>query len=97
MKYIVVNSKIKNKIESLKVLQGAYMIKFKDLTDVFLFNSLEQAQEFINVQVRERVYKKDLRKGYFDYINEAGETLRYYIINIKGKLEVIREKNLGSL
>ena len=97
MKYIVVNSKIKNQIESLKVLQGAYMIKFKDLTDVFWFNSLEQAQEFINVQVRERVYKKDLRKGYFDYINEAGETLRYYIINIKGKLEVIREKNLGSL
>lgn len=72
-------------------------IKFIDLDDVFWFNSKESLQEFINIQVKERYYDKEIRNGYFDYINENKETLRYHVKSNRGTLELIREENLGMV
>lgn len=89
MKTLIIDIKIKNKIESLTEFGGVYIVKFKGLIDTFWFESVEAVQEFMNVQARERIYEKELRKGYFD------ETLRYYVKANRGALTVIEELNLG--
>ena len=94
---IIIDIKLKNKIEAIEEISGAYVIKFNDLIDAFWFETTEQVQEFLNTQTKERFYDKELRKGYFDYINEYGEILRYYVKSLRGNLELIRDKNLGIL
>lgn len=94
----MIDTKLKRKVEHLNEWQNdVCSIKFKDLDDVFWFDSKEKLQEFLNVQSVERYYDEELRKGYFDYINENNEKLRYYIKSNRGKLELIREENLGVI
>ncbi len=94
---VMVDTRLKRKIESMNELCGACSIKFKDLIDTFWFDTTDQLQEFLNVQQNERYFDKELRQGYFDYINDANETLRYHIKSNRGTLEVIKEENLGVI
>ena len=98
MGIVLVDSKLKRKIESISGKEDVYyMVKFKDLDDTFWFSDYVEFQEFLNQQSRERYYDKEVRKGYFDYINDANETLRYYVKSNRGALELIREENLGII
>lgn len=90
MSSIIIDSRLKKNIESLYEYKGgSCLVKFKDIDDTFWFNNYKELQEFVNNQAAERYYDKSLRKGYFDFINDYNETLRYKIIdNIRGKLKV---------
>ena len=48
-------------------------------------------------QEAERFYSKELKKEYFDYVNEHSETLRYYVESNKGTLSLLKEECLGIL
>lgn len=93
---IMVDSKMKSKIESVNEFEGeTCSIRFKDLEDTFWFKSIYDLQEFLNNQSVERFYDKSLRKGYFDYTNENNETFRYHIKSNRGSLELISEDFVG--
>lgn len=94
---IMVDTRLRHKIEGIYTLNGVCSIEFKDLQDAFWFNSKVELQEFVNVQSRERYYDKKLRLGHFDYINENGETYRYHVKSNRGTLTVIKEENLGVI
>lgn len=96
---VMVDTRMKSKIESLMDLsenknKQCYMVKFKDLQDAFFFGSKVEIQEFLNNQTVERFYDKKLRKGYFDYINEHGDTLRYHVESNRGTLILLNEECL---
>jgi hypothetical protein len=95
-KTILVDSRLKNKIETLMDCSHdnneCYLVAFKDLEDSFWFDNITDIYEFLNKQTVERFYDKELRKGYFDYINEYNETLRYYVQSNKGILTLIKEE-----
>jgi hypothetical protein len=95
---VMVDLRLKNKIESMKEWENdVCSISFKDLDDTFWFGSKLELQEFLNIQASERFYDKELRKGYFDYINENNETLRYHIESKRGILTLLNEECLGVL
>lgn len=58
-------------------------IRLKDIDESFWFSDKVLAQEFLNIQAIERVYDKELRKGYFDYTDECGTIHRYYINKVE--------------
>lgn len=93
---ILIDTRLKNKIESLmdSSIDGneSYSVKFKDLNDTFWFNDQFKLQEFFNNQTVERFYDKELRKGYFDYVNEYNETLRYHVEVKRGILTLLKEE-----
>jgi len=92
----IMDTRLKNRIESSidwsRDSNESYSVKFKDLEDTFWFNSWDKLQEFLNNQVSERFYDKELRKGYFDYINKYGETLRYHVESKRGTLTLLNEE-----
>lgn len=68
-------------------------IKLKDIDESFWFSDKTLAQEFLNIQAIERVYDKELRKGYFDYVDEHGLIHRYFIHNVeRGKITSFKEE-----
>lgn len=68
-------------------------IRLKDIDETFWFKDEISAQKFVNEQALERVYDKELRNNYFDYINEYGEIHRYYIKELsKGKIISFKEE-----
>lgn len=98
MSYLLIDSRLKSKIEDLMEWQeDVCSVKFNDLDDTFWFNNKIELNEFIKNQESERFYDKSLRKGYFDYVNDANEVLRYYVESKRGTLKVIREENLGQV
>ena len=54
-------------------------IRLKDIDETFWFENEVAAQEFLTKQVTERVGDNELRKGYFDYVDEYGDMHRYFI------------------
>ena len=92
MNSVMVDTKLKNKIESMNEYnKGVCSIKFKDMDDTFWFNTKSELQEFLNKQSVERFWDKELRKGYFDYINDCGDTLRYFVEVVRGKVTSYRD------
>ncbi|WP_125154526.1 hypothetical protein [Clostridium rectalis] len=87
---VMIDSRLKKNIESLMIYEnGCCSVKFKDIEDTFWFDKVEDLQEFMLIQAKERYYDKSLRKGYFRYINENNEEVIYKINNVsRGKLEV---------
>ena len=70
-------------------------IHLKDVDETFWFENEVVAQEFLNKQATERVGDKELRKGYFDYTNECGETHRYSINEVvRGKIVSFTEETI---
>ena len=68
-------------------------IRLKDIDESFWFSDEVLAQEFLNIQAIERVYDKELRKGYFDYTDECGTIHRYYINKVeRGKITSFKEE-----
>ena len=68
-------------------------IHLNDVDETFWFENEIAAQEFLNKQVTERVIDKKLRNGYFDYIDECGETHRYSINEVvRGKIVSFTEE-----
>ena len=68
-------------------------IKLNDIDETFCFGNKVVAQEFLNTQVTERVADKEVRKGYFDYTDEFGETHRYFINDVlRGKIIAFTEE-----
>lgn len=62
-------------------------IHLKDVDGSFWFENEVAAQEFLNKQATERVADKELKKGYFDYIDEYGDMHRYFINDVaRGKI-----------
>jgi hypothetical protein len=95
---VLMDSRMKSKIEDVMEWNNdVYSVKFKDLDDAFWFGSKVDLQEFLNNQAQERFYDKELRKGYFDYVNDAGETLRYHIKSNRGTLTLLEEECLGVI
>lgn len=92
MNTVSMDKRLKIKIESLiEWGNDVYSISFKDLNDTFWFNKKTDLQEFVKRQEVERFYDKQLRKGYFDYINENNELVRYDINCNRGNLTVVNE------
>lgn len=86
---IVIDARIKSFVEGCLIGENneAISILLKDIDETFWFEDEVAAQDFLNRQVTERVADKELRKGYFDYIDEYGETHRYFINEItRGKI-----------
>jgi hypothetical protein len=98
---VMMDTRMKSKIEELYDLSmggiECYTVRFKDLDDAFHFGNIEELQEFLHEQTLERFYDKELRKGYFDYINENNETLRYHVESKRGTLTLLEEECLGIL
>ena len=90
---VFIDTRLKSKIEYLTNCS----VRFKDMDDTFWFETYEELQEFLSKQSVERFYDKELRKGYFDYINENGETFRYFIEVFRGKITSVREEYLEIL
>ena len=68
-------------------------IMLTDIDEAFWFSDQALVQEFLNIQAIERVYDKELRKGYFDYVDEYGTIHRYYIDKVvRGKITSFREE-----
>jgi len=91
------NSKIEELIDLSQMDINCYSIKFKDLEDTFFFTTKFDLQEFLRKQEVERFYDKSLRKGYFDYVNENNETLRYHVESTRGKLTLLKDECLGAV
>lgn len=92
MKSVMIEKKMKNKIESLiEYTENAYSIKFTDLEDTFWFNNIDELQEFLNQVTRER-YHAEVSKGCFLYRNEHDETLKYYVESNRGTLTLLKEE-----
>lgn len=71
-------------------------IRLKDIDETFWFENEIAAQEFLNKQATERVGNKELRKGYFDYNDDNGETHRYIINEMKrGNIISFTEEIIG--
>ena len=85
---ILIDTRIKRFVEGCLLGENdeTISIRLKDIDETFWFENEVAAQEFLTKQVTERVADKELRKGYFDYTDECGETHRYSIN------EVVREK-----
>lgn len=68
-------------------------VRLTDIDEAFWFTDEVKAQEFLNIQAIERVYDKELRKGYFDYVDECGATHRYHINKLtRGKITSFMEE-----
>ena len=92
MKSVVVDRRLKNKIEEFSEWEkGIYSVKFKDLIDTFWFDDADTLQDFLNQHSRERYYNKEVRKGYFLYTNEHNEIFKYTVESNRGKLTLISE------
>lgn len=94
---IIIDNRMKSKIEELidcseNENNECYSVRLKDIKDTFWFDDQGKLQEFLNNQTLERFYDKELRKGYFDYVNEYKETSRYYVEAKRGTLKLIEEK-----
>lgn len=86
---IIIDTRIQRFVEGclLGENENVISIRLNDIDETFWFENEIEAQEFINKQVTERVANKELRKGYFDYNDEYGETHRYYINEVtRGKI-----------
>ena len=82
---IVIDTRIKRFIEGYVVGENEDIIaiKLNDIGETFWFDDKTKVQEFLNEQVTERIYDKELRKGYFDYVDE------YRIINTTYNEEIV--------
>lgn len=92
---IVIDTRIKRFIEGYVVGENEDIIaiKLNDIGETFWFDDKTKVQEFLNEQVTERIYDKELRKGYFDYVDEYGTNHRYYINKlVKGKITTYNEE-----
>lgn len=86
---ILIDTRIKRFIEGCTHGENneTISLRLKDIDEAFWFENETEAQEFLNKQVTERVVDKELRKGYFDYTDEHGETHRYFIDKVtRGKI-----------
>lgn len=98
MSRILMDSRLKSKIEDCgEWNENCYTVKFKDLDDAFFFSTQTELQLFLRNQEVERFYDKSLRKGYFDYVNENGETLRYHVESKRGTFTLLKDECLGDL
>lgn len=91
---IVMDSRLKKFAEETNIWKDdVCSIFLKDIDETFWFNTPSELQEFVHVQARERFYDKSMRKGYFDYMNEHGETHRYHIEELmRGEIKKFREE-----
>lgn len=92
---IIIDTRIKRFVEGCLLGENdeTISIRLKDIDETFWFENEAEAQEFLNKQVTERVADKELRKGYFDYVDEYGDTHRYFINEVvRGKINFFTEK-----
>ena len=92
---IVIDTRIKRFIEGYIVGENEDIIaiKLNDIGETFWFDDKIKVQEFLNEQVTERIYDKELRKGYFDYVDEYRTIHRYYINKlVKSKITTYNEE-----
>jgi len=96
---VLIDRRLKGKIESLMEYDIedniCYTVRFKNIDDMFWFESEVDLYNFMKEQASERFYYKELRKGHFNYINAYGETLRYYIETKRGTIILYNEDNIG--
>lgn len=86
---ILIDARIKRFVEGCLLGENdeTISIQLKDIDETFWFENEISAQEFLSKQVTERVADKELRKGYFDYVDEYGYTHRYFINEVtRGKI-----------
>lgn len=97
MNKIMLDTRMKNKIEHIQEIENCCSVKFIDLPDTFWFNEVSELQEFLNIIARERYYDKKLRKGYFMYTNENNEVFKYTIESKRGTLKLISEDYVETI
>lgn len=86
---ILIDARIKKFVDGCLLGENdeTISIRLKDIDETFWFENEIAAQEFLSKQATERVADKELRKGYFDYTDECGETHRYFINEVtRGKI-----------
>ncbi len=85
---MIIDKRMKKYISSfIRWNEGVSSIHIQDIDETFWFDNNIALQDFLNKQIIERFSHKELRKGYFNYVNENGETLQYNILEIKsGKI-----------
>ena len=94
---ILIDTRIKRFVEGCLLGENneTISIHLKDIDETFWFENEVAAQDFLNKQVIERVGEKELRNGYFDYIDEYGETHRYSINEVvRGKVVSFTEETV---
>lgn len=80
---VVVDRRLVRFIRSLMEWENdVYSVTLSDLDETFWFNSFADLQEFLNKQAVERFYEDELKKGYFEYVNDNGEKLKYSITKL---------------
>lgn len=92
---LMIDKRIKRFVEGVSYNDNndIVSIHLKDIDEVFWFNNNIEAQNFLNTQATERVYDKQLRKGYFDYQDEYGDIHRYIINGVsRGEITSFSEK-----
>lgn len=98
---ISIDKRLKSKIEELSDFSNGdnvcYSVRFKDVDDAFFFGSDAELYDFMNQQITERFYDKELRRGYFDYINDNGDTLRYNVKVSRGTFTSVKDECLGTI
>lgn len=94
---VIIDTRLQRKIESLMTYNNeCYSVSFTDLIDTFWFNDKDRLQDFLNNQSAERYYDKELRRGYFDYINDVSDTIRYHVESKRGTLTLLKEECLNA-
>lgn len=95
---IMIDTRIKRFIKGYADVdnENIICIVLKDINESFWFDDEARVQEFLNIQAIERVYDKELRKGYFDYVDERGVIHRYHINKVvRGKIISFTEEIVG--
>lgn len=81
MKNIVIDKRLNRFVRGyiLGKNEDVLSIHLDDIDESFYFDDPDVAQDFLNKQSIERFGDKELRKGYFDYIDEHETIHRYRI------------------
>lgn len=97
MKNIIIDKKLERfiKVCLLGEHEDILSIHISDIGESFYFDKQVTAQDFLNKQSIERFGDKELRVGYFDYMDEYGTIHRYIIKSlVRGKIIAYSEEVL---
>lgn len=96
---ILIDTRIQRFVEGylLGENEDIISIHLTDIDETFHFDNEVAAQDFLNRQAIERVGDKELRNGYFDYVDEHNTIHRYLIDSVsRGKIMSYSEKIINK-
>lgn len=86
---IAIDSRLKRFVKGTLIGENEDIISIylTDINETFHFESEVEAQDFLNIQVRERFGDDEIKKGFFDFADER-KCIHRYVINglYRGKI-----------